>query len=235
VSTLLDIENMTVLYEQALALEKVYISVPESGLTAMIGPNGAGKTTLLKAISRLKDPATGSINFRGSSLLKYAPHELAQMGIAHCPEGRKPFTEMTVLENLLIGGYVLPKSQLRVQLNMVLDLFPILRHRIGQIAGTLSGGELQMLAIGRALMIDPSLLLLDEPSLGLAPQVVDEVEHLIGKIKSSGVSILMAEQNIDLIRLSDNIHILEHGSLVFSGSVEQITSDISLAKTYLGI
>jgi len=235
VSILLEIKNLTVRYGQALAIESVDLSVPESGLTAVIGPNGAGKTTLLRTISRLKNPTMGSINFKGRSLLGYAPHQLARMGIAHCPEGRKPFTEMSVLENLLLGGYVLQKSQLRTQLDMVLELFPILRERSTQIAGTLSGGELQILAIGRALMIGPSLLILDEPSLGLAPQIIDELEQHISKIKESGVPILMAEQNIDLISLSETVYIFDSGRSAFCGTVAQIMNDMNLAKKYLGM
>ena len=232
---LLEIENLTVRYGEALALENVNLSVPEAGLTAMIGPNGAGKSTLLRVISRLKNPSKGSINFKGRSMMKYAPHQLSMLGIAYCPEGRRPFKEMTVMDNLLLGGYVLKRSQLRMHMDMILDLFPRLRERGNQLAGTLSGGEQQMLAIGRALMISPSLLLLDEPSLGLAPLIIDELEDHIRRIKESGVSILIAEQNVDLIRLADTVHILEHGISIFCGTVDQIVDDISLGKTYLGM
>jgi len=235
VSILLEIKNITVRYEQALALERIDLIVPEKGLTAMIGPNGAGKTTLLRVISRLKNPSAGSIIFKGLSLLQYGPNQLAKMGIAHCPEGRRPFKEMTVLDNLLTGGYILPRSKIRDQLKLVLELFPILNLRKKQIGGTLSGGEQQMLALGRALMIDPNLLLLDEPSLGLAPMVIDELETHIGRIMESGVSVLMAEQNIDLIRLAHTVNILEHGNSIFSGSVTEIMQNINLAKTYLGM
>lgn len=234
-SILLEIKNLTVRYEQALALERVDLIVPEKGLTAVIGPNGAGKTTLLRVISRLKNPSAGSIIFKGLSLLQYGPNQLAKMGIAHCPEGRRPFKEMTVLENLLTGGYILPRSKIRDQLNLVLELFPILNLRKKQIAGTLSGGEQQMLALGRALMVDPNLLLLDEPSLGLAPMMIDELETHIGRIKESGVSVLMAEQNVDLIRLAHTVNILEHGNSIFSGSVTEVMQNLNLAKAYLGM
>jgi branched-chain amino acid transport system ATP-binding protein len=235
VAILLEIKHLTVRYDQALALEEVDLVVPEKGLTAMIGPNGAGKTTLLRVISRLKNPSAGSIIFKGLSLLEYGPNQLAKMGIAHCPEGRRPFKEMTVLENLLTGGYILSRSKIRDQLHMVLELFPILNLRKNQIAGTLSGGEQQMLALGRALIIGPKLLLLDEPSLGLAPKVIDELETHIGRISESGVSVLMAEQNVDLIRLAHTVNILEHGNSMFSGSVAEIMQNINLAKTYLGM
>lgn len=234
-SILLEIRNLTVKYGQALALENVDLRVQEKGLTAMIGPNGAGKTTLLRTISRLKDPAAGGINFRGTSLLQYGPHHLARLGIAHCPEGRKPFKEMTVLENLLVGGYSLSGFRLQEQLDTVLELFPVLKQRKNQYAGTLSGGEQQMLALGRALMIAPLLLLLDEPSLGLAPLIIDELERHIEKISESGVCVLMAEQNLDLVRLAHTIYILEHGNSAFCGSVKEIMTDVNLSRTYLGM
>ena len=233
---MLEIKNLTVYYGHALALENITITVPGKGLTAVIGPNGAGKTTLLKAISRIVDPANGSIAFNGQNLLEYSAHRLAKMGIAHCPEGRKPFPEMSVVENLLIGGYALPNAQVKSRLKMVFELFPILQERMNQLSITLSGGEQQMLAIGRALMVDPSLLLIDEPSLGLSPLVVDELERVIGNIKESGVTVLMVEGNVDLIRdLPDTVYVLDHGGLVHSGTVSQIMNDANLAKTYFGM
>jgi branched-chain amino acid transport system ATP-binding protein len=233
---MLEIKDLTVYYGHALALENINIRVADKGLTAVIGPNGAGKTTLLKAISRIINPAKGAILFDGRNLLEYKPHKLAQMGIAHCPEGRKPFPEMSVLENLLIGGHVSPPSQIPSRMKMVFDLFPILQERKNQLSITLSGGEQQMLAIGRALMVSPSLLLIDEPSLGLSPIVVDELERIIANIKESGVAVLMVEGNVDLIRdLPDIVYVLDHGSLVYSGTVSQIMNDANLSKTYFGM
>ena len=233
---MLEIKDLTVYYGHALALEKVSLSVPDKKLTAVIGPNGSGKTTLLKAISRIVDPAKGSISYNGRNLLEFKSHKLARMGIAHCPEGRKPFPEMSVLENLLIGGYALSPSKVQPRLEMIFGLFPILKERRSQLSITLSGGEQQMMAIGRALMVSPSLLLIDEPSLGLSPLVVDEVERIIGSIKESGVTVLMVEGNVDLIRdLPDMVHVLDHGSLAYSGTVSQITSDANLSKTYFGM
>ena len=233
---MLDIKNLWVYYGNALVLENINLSVADKGLTAVIGLNGAGKTTLLKAISRIVNPTQGSITFDGRPLLKYGPHKLAQMGITHCPEGRRVFPEMSVLENLRIGGYILPRSQVQARLDMVFDLFPILQERRRQISITLSGGEQQMLAIGRALMGSPQLLLIDEPSLGLSPVVVDELERIIADIKESGVSVLMVEGNVDMIRdLPDVVYILNHGNLVYSGTISQIISDAGLSKTYLGI
>ncbi len=233
---MLEIKNLTVYYGHALALEDINLNVADKGLTAVIGPNGAGKTTLLKAISRIVHPAKGSIAFNGRNLLDLKAHKLARLGIAHCPEGRKPFPEMSVLENLLIGGYSSPSSQISSRLKSVFDLFPILRERSNQLSITLSGGEQQMLAIGRALMVSPSLLLIDEPSLGLSPLMVDEVERIIGNIKESGLGVLMVEGNVDLIRdLPDIVYVLHHGSLVYSGTVSQIMNDADLSKTYFGM
>jgi len=233
---MLEINNLWVYYGNALALENINLTVPDKGLTAVIGPNGSGKTTLLKAISRIVDPAKGSVVYKGQNLLQYGPHKLAKIGIAHCPEGRKPFPEMSVLENLLMGGYVLPRSKVQARLDMVFDLFPILKERRDQISITLSGGEQQMMAIGRALMGAPMLLLIDEPSLGLSPLVVDELERIIANIKDSGVAVLMVEGNVDLIRdLADVVYVFDHGSLIYSGPVSQIMGDVNLSKTYLGM
>ena len=233
---MLEINNLWVYYGNALALENINLTVPDKGLTAVIGPNGSGKTTLLKAISRIVDPAKGSVVYKGQNLLQYGPHKLAKIGIAHCPEGRKPFPEMSVLENLLMGGYVLLRSKVQARLDMVFDLFPILKERRDQISITLSGGEQQMMAIGRALMGVPTLLLIDEPSLGLSPLVVDELERIIANIKDTGVAVLMVEGNVDLIRdLADVVYVFDHGSLIYSGPVSQIMGDANLSKTYLGM
>lgn len=233
---MLEIKELTVHYGHALALKKINLTVSDKGLTAVIGPNGAGKTTLLKTISRLINPTKGSMVFNGESLLRYSPHKVAKMGIAHCPEGRKPFFEMTVLDNLLIGGYVLQASRRKKKLDEVFALFPVLAERKNQIAMTLSGGEQQMMTIGRGLMADPLLLLIDEPSLGLAPVIVDEVEKIVGNIKESGVSVLMVEGDIDLISdLADMVYVFDHGVSSFSGTPSEILNDPNLSKTYLGM
>ncbi len=233
---MLEVKDLTVYYGHALALESIDVMVPDKGLTAVIGPNGAGKTTLLKTISRLVDPTKGTLIFNGESLLKYSAHKVARMGIAHCPEGRKPFLEMTVLENLLVGGYVLPSSRLKARLEEIFEIFPVLDNRKNQLAMTLSGGEQQMMSIGRALMADPALLLIDEPSLGLAPVIVDEVEEAVRDIKKSGMSVLMVEGDIDLIvDLADSVYVFDHGVTTFSGEVSEIMNDPNLAKTYLGM
>lgn len=233
---MLEIKDLTVHYGHALALEDINVTVPDKGLTAIIGPNGAGKTTLLKTISRLVEPTKGSIIFNGDSLLKYSVHKVARMGIAHCPEGRKPFSEMSVMENLLVGGYVLASSRVKTRLEEVFEIFPVLKNRKNQLTMTLSGGEQQMMSIGRALMADPTLLLIDEPSLGLAPVIVDEVEEVVRDIKESGMSVLMVEGDIDLIvDLADRVYVFDHGVTAFSGEVSEIMNDPNLAKTYLGM
>ncbi len=233
---MLKTENLSVYYGQALALENINITVPEKGLTAVIGPNGAGKSTLLKAISRIVNPSEGSIQFKDRLLLDYGPSEVARMGIAYCPEGRRPFREMSATDNLLVGGYTLSKSELRKQLNFILELFPILSERSKQDAGTLSGGEQQMLAIARALMSQPSLLLIDEPSLGLSPANVEVVEKTIGDIKERGMSVLMVEGNIDVVRyIADSVYVFDHGVSIFHGSVSDIMKDASLSRSYFGI
>lgn len=233
---MLKIENLSVYYGQALALENIDIAVPEKGLTAIIGPNGAGKSTILKAISRMVDPSNGRILFKGQSLSEYAPSEVARMGIAYCPEGRRPFREMSVMDNLLVGGYTLSKSELQNQLNLILELFPILSERRKQDAGTLSGGEQQILAIARALMSQPSLLLIDEPSLGLSPVNVEVVEKTIDDIKGRGMSVLMVEGNIDVVRyIADSVYVFDHGVSVFFGTVSDIMKDANLSRSYFGI
>lgn len=233
---MLEIKDLTVHYGHALALEDINVTVPNKGLTAIIGPNGAGKTTLLKTISRLVEPTKGSITFNGESLFKCSVHKVARMGIAHCPEGRKPFSEMSVVENLLVGGYILASSRLKTRLEEVFEMFPVLRNRRDQLSVTLSGGEQQMMSIGRALMADPTLLLIDEPSLGLAPVIIDEVEEIIKGIKESGMSVLMVEGDIDLIGdLADRVYVFDHGVTAFSGDVSEIMNDPNLVKTYLGM
>jgi branched-chain amino acid transport system ATP-binding protein len=233
---MLKIENLSVYYGQALALENINITVPEKGLTAIIGPNGAGKSTLLKAISRIIDPSNGKISFKNKSLLECGPSEVARMGIAYCPEGRRPFREMSVMDNLLVGGYTLSKSELQNQLNMILELFPILSERRRQDAGTLSGGEQQILAIARALMARPSLLLIDEPSLGLSPVNVEVVEKTIDDIKGRGMSVIMVEGNIDVVRyIADSVYVFDHGASVFFGTVSDIMKDNNLSRSYFGI
>lgn len=233
---LLEVKDLSVHYGQAVAIQNVSICVPEKSVVALVGPNGSGKSTLLKSISGLKSPTSGVINFKGTSLLSCKPSQIVRLGITHSPEGRRPFPEMTVTENLIVGGYILSGSSCKSQIDKVFKLFPRLKERKSQLAGTLSGGELQMLAIARALIVEPSLLLLDEPSLGLAPKIVEDIGEVIKAIKEAGVSTLLVEQNVDLVQeLADTIYVLDSGTTVFNGTFKEIMEKGDLYKTYLGI
>ncbi|NJO35366.1 MAG: ABC transporter ATP-binding protein, partial [Rhodospirillales bacterium] len=204
---------------------------------AVIGPNGAGKTTLLRTISGLLHPTGGSLTFEGRRLAGLAPHRIVRQGLVHCPEGRRPFPELSVHENLLLGMPLWPsRVEAEARLEDVFHLFPRLRERRRQLAGTLSGGEQQMLAIGRALMCRPKLLLLDEPSMGLAPRIVAEVFEAIVKIRAMGVTVLLVEQNVELaLDVCDTIAVLDHGRRVFHGTRAELTRDSALTEVYLGI
>jgi branched-chain amino acid transport system ATP-binding protein len=234
---MLEIRSLTVHYGKALVLESVDLDVPAHALVAVIGPNGAGKTTLLRAISGLLHPSGGTLAFEGRPLAGLAPHRIVRQGLVHCPEGRRPFPELAVHENLLLGMPLWPsRAEAEARLDDVLQLFPRLRERRRQLAGTLSGGEQQMLAIGRALMCRPKLLLLDEPSMGLAPKIVVEVFEAIGKIRGMGVTVLLVEQNVELaLEVCDAVAVLDHGRRVFHGTSAELTRDSALTEVYLGI
>jgi len=234
---MLEVRALTVHYGKALALEGVDIDVQANALVAVIGPNGAGKTTLMRTISGLLRPTAGTVAFQGRSLSGLAPHQVVREGLVHCPEGRRPFPELTVLENLALGMPMWPaRAQAEERLEEVYSLFPRLRERHHQLAGTLSGGEQQMLALGRSLMCRPRLLLLDEPSLGLAPKIVEEVFDAIGKIRAMGVTVLLVEQNVELaLEVCDTVAVLDHGRLVFRGTGEELTRNATLKEVYLGL
>lgn len=233
----LELKNLTVHYGKALALDQVDVGVRAGELLAVIGPNGAGKTTLMRTISGLINPTCGEVYFQGQKMTGFPPHEIVRRGLIHCPEGRRPFPEMTVLDNLLLGTlWTTEKHLIKERFDYVYELFPILRERSNQLAGTMSGGQQQMLAIGRALMLDPKLLLLDEPSIGLAPKVVDEIFESIKVIKESGVTILLVEQNVDIaLSVADRLSVLDHGRVVFSGSSSDLLANARLREVYLGI
>ena len=234
---MLEVRSLTVHHGKALALEDVGLEVPEHALVAVIGPNGAGKTTLLRAISGLLPPSSGEVRFQGRVMNGVAAHRVVREGLVHCPEGRRPFPELSVLENLLLGAPLWPaRDAAQARLAEVLALFPRLRERAPQLAGTLSGGEQQMLALGRALMCRPRLLLLDEPSMGLAPRVVAEVFEAIGKIRAMGVTVLLVEQNVELaMEVCDAVAVLDHGRMVFRGTPAALARDAGLREVYLGI
>ena len=234
---MLEVRALTVHHGKALALEGVDIGVQANALLAVIGPNGAGKTTLMRTISGLLRPTAGTVTFQGQSLAGLPPHQIVREGLVHCPEGRRPFPELTVLENLVLGMPMWPaRAQAEERLEEVYSLFTRLRERRSQLAGTLSGGEQQMLALGRALMCRPKLLLLDEPSLGLAPKIVEEVFNAVGKIRAMGVTVLLVEQNVELaLEVCDTVAVLDHGRVVFSGTRDELASNTTLKEVYLGL
>jgi branched-chain amino acid transport system ATP-binding protein len=234
--SLLEVEDLVVYYGKALALEGVSLTVDRGELVAVLGPNGAGKTTLLKAISRAL-PGSGRLVFNGKSLARLAAHQVVAAGICHCPEGRRLFPELTVLKNLMLGAYLrTDRVATQEDLERVFSLFPTLRQRQRQQASTLSGGEQQMVAIGRALMGKPSLLLLDEPSVGIAHRLKIEIFSAIRKIRDSGTAVLLVEQDaLSALRVASRVYVLEHGRLVREGSAAQLSGDDYIRQIYLGV
>jgi len=233
---LLEVGKLSVSYGKAVALEDVSLQVGEGEFVAVLGPNGAGKSTLLKAISR-SQPSIGTLSFRGESLQGLAAHEVVGKGICHCPEGRRLFPELTVLKNLMLGAYLRSdKAAVAADLAAVYNLFPILQERGAQVVSTLSGGQQQMVAIGRALMGKPSLLLLDEPSVGIAHRLKMEIFGAIKRIQQGGTAILMAEQDAQsALRIADRVYVLEHGHVGREGTSAELSSDDYIRQAYLGV
>ncbi|MEW6273508.1 MAG: ABC transporter ATP-binding protein [Bacillota bacterium] len=248
---LLEVENLFVYYDTAMILNDVSLKVDAGELVSLVGPNGAGKTTLLRAVTGLINwekqvlkgvkggniRLLGKVTFNRERIEQLPPHEIARRGLIHCPERRRPFAEMTVADNLQAGGYLCKdRAEFNRRLEMVYNLFPRLKDRAGQIAGTLSGGEQQMLAIGRALMMQPKLLCIDEPSLGLAPQVKKNVFEQIKEIQGRGITLLLIEQDVNLaFALSTRNYILSHGRIVAEGSSEKLLGDETIRKSFLGL
>jgi len=233
---MLEIKNLQISYGPIKAVKNVTLAVPEGKIISILGANGAGKTSTLKAISGIVKPSAGSIEFNGKLLNHLPAEEVVREGIIHCPEGRKLFPELTVEENLKVGGYtVKDKKKIKELLKRVYEYFPRLEERRGQIAGTLSGGEQQMVAIARGLMATPKLFILDEPSLGLAPIIVKEIFNIIKDINSQGVTILLVEQNaFQTLKIADYVYVLETGNLVLEGTAEEIKADENIRRSYLG-
>ncbi|MDR5694129.1 MAG: ABC transporter ATP-binding protein [Armatimonadota bacterium] len=231
------VESINVAYGDLQVLWDVSLSVREGELVALIGANGAGKTTTLRAITGLLRPRSGRILFDGKDLVGLSPHRIVELGIAHVPEGRQLFPLMTVEEHLLLGSYLSRARAKRAQnLERVLSIFPVLRERFHQVAETLSGGEQQMLAIARALMSDPQVLFLDEPSLGLAPLIVKEVFGIIEQIHREGTTILLVEQNIQqALAIADRAFVMENGRVVLEGSGSELLAHPEVKKAYLGM
>ena len=234
---MLSVKNVSVFYGEFRALSNISLEVESKQTTIVLGPNGSGKTTLMKAISGLERIRSGEIYLDGDRVDTKEGHQIAAMGIAHVPEGGRLFPSLTVFENLKIGSY-LPKArkQFQASLDEVFYLFPRLKERQKQIAGSMSGGERQMLAVARSLMSRPKLLILDEPSAGLAPKVISDIFNFVKRIQESGYSILMVEQNaVKALQLADHAYLFESGKLVFEGGREEFDTNEYIRKAYLGI
>jgi branched-chain amino acid transport system ATP-binding protein len=233
---MLSLEKIDVFYKELQAIWDISLVVNEGEFVALVGPNGAGKTTILNTISGLLKPASGDISFLGQSLSKEPPHKIVELGISQVPESGKIFAGMSVLENLELGAYVPKARKAKGQsLERVFGIFPRLAERKNQQAGTLSGGERQMLSIGRALMSNPRLLMLDEPSFGLAPILVEHMFEMIEKINQQGVTILLVEQNIQsALELADRAYLLENGRIVGQGNARELLNFESVRSSYLG-
>lgn len=233
---LLEVKDLHVKYGNVEALKGVSMQVEEGRIACLIGANGAGKTTLLWTVSGLKTPVSGHVLYKGDRIDGTSPDKLTRLGIAHVPEGRRLFGKMSVLDNLMMGAYIQSNQAIiRKNLQEVYERFPILSDRKGQRAATLSGGEQQMLAIGRALMMNPTLLLLDEPSIGLAPMMVQEIAHIVRDINSGGISIILVEQNASMaLSLSHWAYVVTTGKIVLNGDARQLKQSEQVRKAYLG-
>ena len=233
---MLKINNLNVSYGGIKALQNVSLEVPEGKIVTLIGANGAGKSTLLKSIAGIVSPESGEISFLGNNLVGNKVYKTVSEGIALVPEGRRVFTDLTVAENLRIGAYLRnDKKEIEKDIEWVYSLFPRLKERNWQYAGTLSGGEQQMLAVGRALMSRPKLMMMDEPSLGLAPLVVQDIFSIIKEVNKAGVTILLIEQNANMaLKTADLGYVLETGKIVLTGSGNELLENESVKEAYLG-
>lgn len=234
--SLLTIENLEVFYGVINAIKGISFEVNEGEIIALIGANGAGKTTILNTITGLVPAKSGSIKFEDKDLLKTPAHKIVSMGIAHVPEGRRIFQQLTVFENLKLGAYTRKdKKEIADTLELVYERFPRLKERRTQIAGTLSGGEQQMLAMGRALMSHPKIILMDEPSMGLSPLYVTEIFDIIRSVNESGTTVLLVEQNAKkALSIANRAYVLETGKIVLSGEAHELMNNDSVKKAYLG-
>jgi branched-chain amino acid transport system ATP-binding protein len=235
-STLLAVKNLKVHYGAIEALNGISLEVPEGKVVALIGANGAGKTTTLRAISRMVKPSAGSVTFRGEEISKLQMHEIVARGLAQAPEGRGIFLNLTVRENLDLGAFLRSdRDGVAADVDKCFAMFPILKQRESQVAGTLSGGEQQMLAVARAVMSKPKLMLLDEPSLGLAPQIVEKIFSVLRELNRDGVSILLVEQNAHkALQLAHRAYVLETGNVVMTGTGAELLASPEVRKAYLG-
>ena len=235
---MLKAEGISASYGRVKVLKDINMSVENGEIVCLVGANGAGKSTLLKVISGIVPAASGKFLFEGQDITSKKPDFIVKAGLSHVPEGRQIFADLTVRQNLLLGSYVhkLPKQEMTWLFDSVFDLFPILKTRLTQKAGTMSGGEQQMLAIGRGLMSQPKLLLLDEPSLGLAPLMVETILKVIQNLRSTGISILLVEQNVNAaLQISDRAYVMETGSIVTHGKARELMENDEIRKSYLGM
>jgi len=234
--TILEIKDLYVNYGGIEALKDINLTVRKGEVVTLIGANGAGKSTTLRAISKIVNYKSGEIIYNGRSIIRRQPHEVVQMGIAHCPEGRRVLARQTVFDNLLLGAYIRSdQAEVKADIGRQFEIFPRLAQRRNQLAGTLSGGEQQMLAIARALMSRPKLLLLDEPSLGLAPVIVREIFAIIENLRTTGMTILLVEQNANLaLQIANRGYVLEAGCITLAGAASELINDERVRKAYLG-
>ncbi len=233
---MLEIKDLEVYYGMIAAIKGISFEVNEGEVIALIGSNGAGKTTTLQTITGMLTPKSGSIMFDGVDITKVPGHKIVTMGMAHVPEGRRVFSQLTVIENLRLGAYTRNnKAEIAESLEKVYNSFPRLKERRNQLAGTLSGGEQQMLAMGRALMSRPRIILMDEPSMGLSPIFVGEIFNIIEKVSAEGTTVLLVEQNAKkALSIADRAYVLETGKIVLSGNAKELMNDDSVRKAYLG-
>ncbi len=232
---ILEIKGLCVNYGGIQALQNIDLTINQGEVITLIGANGAGKSTTLKAISRLINYRSGNIYYNGRDISRYPAYKMVQLGIAHSPEGRKILSRQTVLDNLVLGAYIRSDAAIKADIELQFKTFPRLAERRHQLAGTLSGGEQQMLAISRALMSKPQLLLLDEPSLGLAPTIVRDIFAIIQKLRETGITILLVEQNANLaLQIADRGYVLEAGLITLKGKAKDLLNDERVKKAYLG-
>jgi branched-chain amino acid transport system ATP-binding protein len=232
----LEVEDLRVSYGKARAVRGVALSVGPGRITLVLGPNGAGKTTTLRAVCGLLKPAAGRVILDGRDITRQPPHLIVRRGISMVPEGRRVFAPLTVLENLRLGGYTASRSARDATLRQVFSMFPVLADRRQQQAGLLSGGQQQMLAFGRALMAGPRFMLMDEPSMGLAPVVIDQIMASVRQIADSGIGVLMVEQNAEAgLGIADEVVVMSRGEMTFSGPVEQARTEEAISVAFLGV
>lgn len=233
---MLKITDMEVYYGVIQAIKGISFEVNEGEVIALIGANGAGKTTILHTVTGLIQPIKGKIEFEGRDITKIPAHKIVSLGMAHVPEGRRVFAQLSVYENLKLGAYTRKdKAEIEETLKMVYTRFPRLEERKNQLAGTLSGGEQQMLAMGRALMSHPKIILMDEPSMGLSPIFVNEIFNIIQEVSASGTTVLLVEQNAKkALSIADRAYVLETGNIVLEGNANELMNDDSIKKAYLG-